>query len=53
MPSGSPRPGPIPGTPSPVPGLGDGPADRDMLRDHGLSGLIDPDEPTDGIRLMQ
>jgi cell division septum initiation protein DivIVA len=53
MPSGSPRPGPIPGPPSPVPGLGDGLADRDMLRDHGLSGLIDPDEPTDGIRLMQ
>jgi cell division septum initiation protein DivIVA len=53
IPSGPPQPGPIPGTPSPVPGLGDGPADRDMLRDHGLSGLIDPDEPTDGIRLVQ
>jgi cell division septum initiation protein DivIVA len=53
MPSGSPRPGPIPGTSSLVPGFDDRPADRDMLRDHGLSGLTDPDDPTEGIRLMQ
>jgi cell division septum initiation protein DivIVA len=54
MPAGSPRPGPMPGTSAPVSGRGDGLADRDpLLRDHGRSGLIDPDEPTEGIRLMQ
>ncbi len=49
MPSGSPRPGPIPG----APGRGDGPTDRDGMRDSGREGTTDPDEPTEGLRLMQ
>jgi hypothetical protein len=49
MPTGSPRPGPMPAPP----GRGEGLADRDAMRDSGRAGLIDPDEPTDGRRLMQ
>jgi cell division septum initiation protein DivIVA len=53
MPAGPPRPGPVPGASSPVSGFGDGLADRDVMRDHGRPGLIDPDEPTEGIRLRR
>jgi cell division septum initiation protein DivIVA len=55
MPSGSPRPGPsVPGSSTPVSGLGDGQAaDREGKRDPGRSGPADPDEPTEGLRLMQ
>jgi len=58
MPSGSPvppRPGPsVPGSSAPVPGLDDGPAaDREGKRDPGRGGRPDPDEPTEGLRLMQ
>jgi cell division septum initiation protein DivIVA len=49
MPSGSPRPGPVPGAPT----RGDGLTDRDGRRDSGQPGLNDPDDPTDGRRLMQ
>ena len=49
MPTGSPRPGPMPAPP----GRGEGLADRDAMRDSGRAGLIDPDEPTEGMRLMQ
>jgi hypothetical protein len=49
MPAGSPRPGPVPGAPT----RGDGLTDRDGMRDSGKSGLNDPDEPNDGLRLMQ
>jgi cell division septum initiation protein DivIVA len=44
-------PTPPSGEPSIVPGLGDPFGDRD--RDNGRSALIDPDEPTEGIRLLQ
>ena len=49
---GMPRPPvPMPGNGSPlIPGLGDPLGDRD-IRPGG--GLIDPDEPTEGIRLLQ
>jgi cell division septum initiation protein DivIVA len=58
MPSGSPlppRPGPAtPGSPPSAPGLGDGlAADREGKRDSGRGGRADPDEPTDGLRLME
>jgi cell division septum initiation protein DivIVA len=49
MPSGSPRPGPMPGAPA----RGDGLTDRDSRRDASQSGLTDPDDPNDGLRLMQ
>ena len=49
MPTGSPRPGPMPAPP----GRGEGLADRDTMRDSGRAELIDPDEPTEGMRLMQ
>jgi cell division septum initiation protein DivIVA len=54
MPSGPPRPGPMPGASPSVPGHGDGlPADRDGKRDAGGRGpLIDPDDPTEGLRMM-
>ncbi|HXC85200.1 MAG TPA: hypothetical protein VNV62_25440 [Trebonia sp.] len=54
MPGGPPRPGPMPGASPSVPGFGDGmPADLDGNRDAGGRGpLIDPDEPTDGPRMM-
>jgi cell division septum initiation protein DivIVA len=54
MPGGPPRPGPMPGASPSVPGHGDGmPADRDGKRDtSGRSPLIDPDEPTEGPRMM-
>jgi len=54
MPSGPPRPGPVPGASPSVPGHGDGlPADRAGNRDTGGRGpLIDPDEPTEGLRMM-
>jgi len=49
MPSGSPRPGPAaPGTPPSGPGR---PSDREDKQDPGR-GIIDPDEPTEGLRLM-
>jgi len=35
------------------PGHGEGLADRDAMRDSGRAELIDPDEPTEGMRLMQ
>ena len=50
---GPPRP-PLP-MPSgnPVPGLGDPVADREVKREQpGRTGLIDPDEPTEGIRML-
>jgi hypothetical protein len=50
---GPPRP-PLP-MPSgnPVPGLGDPLADREVKREQpGRTGLIDPDEPTEGIRML-
>src|SRR5262249_37348464 len=58
MPSGSPvppRPGSsVPGSSTSVPGLDDGPAaDREGKRDPGRGGRPDPDEPTEGLRLMQ
>jgi cell division septum initiation protein DivIVA len=57
MPSGSPvppRPEPsAPGSSTSVPGLGDGSAaDRESKRDPGRNGRPDPDESTDGPRLM-
>jgi cell division septum initiation protein DivIVA len=51
MPSGPPRPGPVPGGPA-IPGLGDPLADRGPKRD-GLTGLIDDDEPTEGLDLRE
>jgi hypothetical protein len=50
---GIPRPPlPIPG--SAVPGLGDPLTEREARRDQpGRPGLIDPDEPTEGLRLLQ
>jgi cell division septum initiation protein DivIVA len=55
MPGGSPRPGPsIPGASARDSGLDDGfAADRDIRQDPGRGGLIDPDEPTEGMRLLQ
>jgi len=58
MPSGSPvppRPGPsTPGSSTSAPGLDDGPAaDREGKREPGRGGRPDPDEPTEGLRLMQ
>ena len=58
MPSGSPmppRPGSsVSGSPTSASGLGDGlAADREGKRDSGRGGRADPDEPTDGPRLMQ
>jgi cell division septum initiation protein DivIVA len=52
MPGGPPQPGPMPGMSSAF-GYGDGLADRDLRREHGRPGFIDPDEPTEGIRLMR
>ena len=49
MPTGSPRPGPVPGAPA----RGDGLTERDGMRESRKSGLSDPDEPTDGLGLMQ
>jgi hypothetical protein len=49
MPAGSPRPGPVPGAPA----RGDGLTERDGMRESRKSGLSDPDEPTDGLGLMQ
>ena len=42
---------------APVPGLGDPLADREVKREAkreqpNRTGLIDPDEPTEGIRLL-
>ena len=38
---------------NPVPGLGDPVADREVKREQpGRTGLIDPDEPTEGIRML-
>jgi cell division septum initiation protein DivIVA len=52
MPSGPPRPGPMPGTSPTAPGHGDGlPADTEGKRDSRRDPLIDPDEPTDGLRM--
>jgi hypothetical protein len=49
MPSGSPRPGPAaPGTPQ---SGARRPSDRDDKQESGR-GLIDPDEPTEGLHLM-
>jgi cell division septum initiation protein DivIVA len=69
MPSGSPRPGhgpAMPGSSPAMPGLSqsgppqpvserdDGPQqERETKRDDGRPGTIDPDEPTEGIRLMR
>ena len=52
MPSGPPRPGPaMPGMTAPIPGVGDSaPPDRDPRRDPGR-GVVDPDDPTDTLRL--
>jgi cell division septum initiation protein DivIVA len=49
MPSGAPRPGPVPGGPA----FGDPLADRGPRRDGGLTGLIDDDEPTEGLDLRE
>jgi cell division septum initiation protein DivIVA len=50
MPSGPPRPGPMPGTSPTPPGRGDGqPTDREG----GRRPLIDPDDPTEGLRMPQ
>ena len=50
---GPPRPSlPMPSG-NPVPGLGDPVADREVKREQpGRTGLIDPDEPTEGIRML-
>jgi cell division septum initiation protein DivIVA len=55
MPSGPPRPGPsVPGASARDSGLGEGfAADRDTRRDSGRGSFIDPDEPTEGVRLTQ
>ena len=39
---------------NPVPGLGDPVADREVNKREqpGRTGLIDPDEPTEGIRML-
>jgi cell division septum initiation protein DivIVA len=48
---GMPRPpAPMPGSNPLIPGLGDPLGDRDVRPGNGL---IDPDEPTEGIRLLQ
>jgi cell division septum initiation protein DivIVA len=57
IPTGPPRPGPpAPGTAPSGSGLGDGMTtdrDRDLKRDPNRStGLIDPDEPTEGLRIV-
>jgi cell division septum initiation protein DivIVA len=52
MPSGAPRPGPVPGGPG-GPAFGDPLADRGPKRDGGLTGLIDSDEPTEGLDLRE
>jgi cell division septum initiation protein DivIVA len=54
MPSGPPRPGPMPGASPSAPAHGDGlPADREGKRDTGGRGpFIDPEEPTEGLRMM-
>ena len=47
------RPLPMPPSGSPIPGLGDPLSDREVKRDQPRrTGLIDPDEPTEGIRLL-
>jgi cell division septum initiation protein DivIVA len=47
------RPLPMPPTGSPIPGFGDPLTDREVKRDQARrTGLIDPDEPTEGIRLL-
>ena len=43
-------PGTMPGAAPLIPGFGDPLGDREVRPG---SGLIDPDEPTEGIRLMQ
>ncbi len=50
---GPPRPSlPMPSG-NPVPGLGDPVADREVKREQpSRTGLIDPDEPTEGIRML-
>jgi len=51
---GPPRPSlPMPSG-NPVPGLGDPVADREVNKREqpGRTGLIDPDEPTEGIRML-
>jgi cell division septum initiation protein DivIVA len=59
IPGGSPHPGPGPvvaaGSPPPIPGHGEGPRqqERDAAPDSDRPGIIDPDEPTEGIRLMR
>jgi cell division septum initiation protein DivIVA len=54
MPGGPPRPGPMPGASPSAPGHGDGlPADHEDKRDTGGRGpLTDPDDPTEGLRMM-
>jgi cell division septum initiation protein DivIVA len=56
IPGGSPHPGPGPVTPGPppVPGHGRGPRqEQDATPDSDRPSIIDPDEPTEGIRLMR
>ncbi len=50
---GPPRPSlPMPSG-NPVPGLGDPVADREVKREQpSRTSLIDPDEPTEGIRML-
>jgi cell division septum initiation protein DivIVA len=50
LPDGLPRPSGTLGGTAPSPSLGDARADREASRG---AGLIDPDEPTEGIRLLQ
>jgi cell division septum initiation protein DivIVA len=52
MPSGPPRPGPMPGASPTAPRHADGlPADREGKHDSSRGPLIDPDEPTEGLRM--
>jgi cell division septum initiation protein DivIVA len=54
MPSGPPRPGPMPGASPTPPGRGDGlPVEEQAKREGGRGPLIDPDDPTEGLRMSQ
>jgi cell division septum initiation protein DivIVA len=52
-PQRSPLPPPLPNDSHPIPGFGDPFAEREVKRDlPSRTGLIDPDEPTEGLRLL-
>jgi cell division septum initiation protein DivIVA len=57
IPGGSPLPGPgpvAPGSPPQIPGHGEDPRqERGAIPDSDRPSIIDPDEPTEGIRLMR